>query len=661
MNHTHRSHAPMHDIQKRLALSLAITVPILFVHFFPFSGSSILLFLLSTILYIYGGMPFFKGMHQELQEKRPGMMTLVGTALTVAYAYSTAVLFGLPGVLFYVELATLIDIMLLGHWIEMRSVLSASKALERLARLLPAQAHVIGADGSVQDIPVSQVVPNMLTRVHPGEKIPADGVIVEGLSEVNQAVLTGEARPVVKRTGDTVIAGAINGDGTLTVRVTKDQKSTYIATVIHLVAQVLESKSHAQDLADRAAFILTIVALLGGVLTFALWQLISGNLAASLERMVTVMVTACPHALGLAIPLVTLGITTQAAQRGILIRNRKAFENAYKVGLIAFDKTGTLTRGLLEITDVISLGTLNEDKLLAIGASTEKFSKHALATAMLAKAEALHLSVPQATEGKTLPGKGVQARIDGVDYFIGTHQLLEMFHITSSADTQADVFKRAEELMKEGKTVSFIATNHDILGLVAASDIIRQESFAACKALKKRDVVLALITGDNAYSARLVARALGIEIVRASVAPQQKAVEIQELKKQGFVVAMVGDGINDAPALSVADVGIAIGAGTDVALATADIILVRSDPRDILDVIGLSQLAHRKIAQNIFLATAYNVIALPLSAGVLAPYGLILSPALGALAMAGSTIVVAINSRFIRYKQAAEQIKSAHE
>lgn len=606
-------------------------------------------------------MPFFKGMHQELQEKRPGMMTLVGTALTVAYAYSTAVLFGLPGVLFYVELATLIDIMLLGHWIEMRSVLSASKALERLARLLPAQAHVIGADGSVQDIPVSQVVPNMLTRVHPGEKIPADGVIVEGLSEVNQAVLTGEARPVVKRTGDTVIAGAINGDGTLTVRVTKDQKSTYIATVIHLVAQVLESKSHAQDLADRAAFILTIVALLGGVLTFALWQLISGNLAASLERMVTVMVTACPHALGLAIPLVTLGITTQAAQRGILIRNRKAFENAYKVGLIAFDKTGTLTRGLLEITDVISLGTLNEDKLLAIGASTEKFSKHALATAMLAKAEALHLSVPQATEGKTLPGKGVQARIDGVDYFIGTHQLLEMFHITSSADTQADVFKRAEELMKEGKTVSFIATNHDILGLVAASDIIRQESFAACKALKKRDVVLALITGDNAYSARLVARALGIEIVRASVAPQQKAVEIQELKKQGFVVAMVGDGINDAPALSVADVGIAIGAGTDVALATADIILVRSDPRDILDVIGLSQLAHRKIAQNIFLATAYNVIALPLSAGVLAPYGLILSPALGALAMAGSTIVVAINSRFIRYKQAAEQIKSAHE
>lgn len=655
MNHTHGSHAPMHDIQKRLSLSLIITVPILFVHFFPFSGSSILLFLLSTFLYVYGGMPFFKGMYQELQAKRPGMMTLVGTALTVAYAYSTAVLFGLPGMLFYVELATLIDIMLLGHWIEMRSVVSASKALESLARLLPAQAHVIGADGSLQDIPVSQVVLNMLTRVHPGEKIPADGVIVEGESEVNQAALTGEATPVVKRTRDTVIAGAINGDGTLTIRVTKDQKSTYIATVIKLVGQVLESKSHAQDLADRAAFILTLVALLGGLLTFVVWLLVSGNLAASLERMVTVMVTACPHALGLAIPLVILGITTQAAQRGILIRNRKAFENAYKVGLVAFDKTGTLTRGLLEITDIIPLGTMSKDELLAVGASTEKFSKHALASAMLAKAKELHLVIPQATEGKTLPGKGVQARVNGVDYFIGTKQLLEMFHVTSSDDMQqADAFKRAEELMKEGKTVSFIAANQGLLGLVAASDTIRPESFLACKELKKRGIGLALITGDNAYSAGLVARALGIEIVRAGVAPQEKAVEIQELKKRNSMVAMVGDGINDAPALGVADVGIAIGAGTDVALETADIILVRNDSRDILDVIGLSLVAHRKIAQNIFLATAYNVIALPLAAGVLAPYGIVLSPALGALAMAGSTVVVAINSRFLAYKQAAK-------
>ena len=539
-NSIKQDHYQMHmqDLQKRLVVSLVLTVLIFLVSYFYSTSQTIaaqsastqllnvllklrswILFLLSTILYLYGGMPFLKGLYGELTNKRPGMMTLVGVALTAAYLYSTAVLFGMPGMLFYGELATLIDIMLLGHWIEMRAVSGASRAVESLVKLMPAVAHVFvnerllaasqglsgeGLSGEhlssaglqsqglsnktlLKDIPLSQVMVGMRILVHPGEKIAADGIVVEGESEVNESALTGESVPVLRQPGSKVIAGAINGNGSLTITVTADQKNNYIAQVIRLVSHVMESKSQAQDSADRAAFVLTLIALGGGVLTFLGWLIVSHQFSQALERMVTVMVTACPHALGLAIPLVIVGITTIAAQLGILIRNRRAFENAADVTVVVFDKTGTLTYGTFVITDIIPLGQLDENTLTAIGASTEKFSKHALATALLAKAKQLNLPIPEATQGKTIPGKGVEVVSAGHQFYIGNEAMME--DITFSSPKAETLFTtalaRAEELRKAGKTVSFIATDEGIQGIIAASDMIRPESFEACAELKK--------------------------------------------------------------------------------------------------------------------------------------------------------------------------------
>ncbi len=718
-NSANQNHYQMHmqDLQKRLVVSLSLTVLIFFASYFygkiePIAGGQIrtpwmhmllqlrswILFLLSTILYLYSGMPFLKGLYGELAAKKPGMMTLVGAALTVAYLYSTAVLFGMPGMLFYGELATLIDIMLFGHWIEMRAVSSASHAVESLVKLMPAVAHVLEVDGSfhkgvskgllsehrpseglasrglsgkglsgehlssvglpsqglsnkalLKDIPLSQVMVGMHILVHPGEKIAADGIVVEGVSEVNESALTGESVPVLKQPGDRVIAGALNGNGSLTIKVTADQKNNYIAQVIRLVSHVMESKSQGQDSADRAAFMLTLIALGGGVLTFLGWLVVSHQFSYSLEKMVTVMVTACPHALGLAIPLVIVGITTIAAQLGILIRNRRAFESAADVTIVVFDKTGTLTYGTFVITDIIPLGQLDENTLLAIGASTEKFSKHALATALLTKAKKMNLTIPGAVQGKTIPGKGVEVVIEGHQFFVGNEAMMKEIAFSSpEAETRFTTARgKADELRKAGKTVSFIATDEGIQGIIAASDMIRPGSFQACEELKKKGIKLVLLTGDNQLNAQMVADSLGIDNVRASIAPQQKALEIQALQNKGFKVAMVGDGINDAPALAAADVGIAIGAGTDVARESADIILVRSDPRSVLDVINLSQKAHRKMVQNILWATGYNLVALPLAAGVFSFAGVSLSPAVGAVLMALSTVIVALNSRFI--------------
>ncbi len=715
----HQMH--MQDLQKRLVVSLILTVLIFFASYFygkidPITaGQSIripwihlllqlrpwILFLISTILYLYGGMPFLKGLYSELAAKKPGMMTLVGVALTVAYLYSTAVLFGMSGMLFYDELATLIDIMLFGHWIEMRAVSGASHAVESLVKLMPSVAHVIEINGSfhkgvskdllsehlpseglagqglsgeglsgehlssvgllsqglsnkvlLKDIPLSQVTLGMHILVHPGEKIAADGIVVEGVSEVNESALTGESVPVLKQPGDRVIAGALNGNGSLTIKVTADQKNNYIAHVIQLVSQVMESKSQAQDSADHAAFVLTLIALGAGVLTFLGWLLVSHQFSYALEKMVTVMVTACPHALGLAIPLVIVGVTTIAARLGILIRNRRAFESAADMTVVVFDKTGTLTYGTFVITEIISLGQFDEKHLLAIGASTEKFSKHALATALLTKAKKMKLTIPEAVQGKTIPGKGVKVVIEGRQFFVGNEAMMEEIAFSSpNAETLFTTARaKATELRKAGKTVSFIATDEGIQGIIAASDMIRPESFEACTKLKKRGIELVLLTGDNQLNAKVVADALGIDTVRASIAPHQKAVEIQALQHKGHKVAMVGDGINDAPALAAADMGLAIGAGTEVARESADVILVRSDPRGVVDVIKLSKKAHRKIVQNILWAAGYNLVALPLAAGIFSFAGLTFSPAVGAVLMALSTVIVALNSRMISYK-----------
>lgn len=547
---------------------------------------------------------------------------------------------------------TLVDVMLLGHWIEMRSVLGASRALEHLVRLLPSTVHRIQGD-TVQDVPLEKIKTGDVVLVRPGEKIPVDGLVLKGASDVNEAFLTGESKPVSKEPGDHVIAGAVNDSGSLTIEVKKTGEDSYLSNIISLVDQVSASKSRSQDTANKAAFYLTIVALGGGFITLVIWLTVGQSFAFSLERMVTVMVIACPHALGLAIPLVISMISGIAARNGLLIRNKTAFERMGDMDTIVFDKTGTLTSGSFSVTDVIAFQDISEDEILKRAAALEVHAKHFLGQAIIKKIQEKKIEIPDVKNFNSLSGKGIYGVVQGQEIFVGNMHMLEhVKEIFSFQDHEINnVKKQFDELMSQGKTVVFVITQQGIQGLIALADTVRSESLHACQELLKQGKEVYMITGDNPDVARHVAQQLGIKHYFARVLPDQKSSKIVELQKQGKKVVMVGDGINDAPALVQADVGIAIGAGTDIAIESADIVLVRNDPRDVISLIELSKISRRKIIQNLFWAAGYNVISMPLAAGLLYGYGIILQPAIGALIMSLSTVIVAVNARLIRYKR----------
>jgi Cu2+-exporting ATPase len=595
-------------------------------------------------VYFYGGYPFLKGIVNELRVRLPGMMTLIAVAITTAYLYSMAITFGLSGGVLFWELSTLIDIMLLGHWIEMRSVLGASQALEELAKLMPSDAHKLLSDGSVRDVPLDSLVVGDYVLVKPGEEVPADGEVVDGETSVNESMLTGESKPVTKKAGATVIGGAINGEGAITVEVKKTGKDSFLSQVIDLVKQAQESKSRTQDLADRAALALVIIALVGGGLTFFVWQLlINASVDFSLERAVTVMVIACPHALGLAIPLVVAISTALGAQNGLLVRNRAAFEQARDIQAMIFDKTGTLTEGRFGVTDVVTFtGEVDEHALLSYAAALEGSSEHPIAQGIVASqaaSAALHVE-----SFRALPGKGVEGTVNG-----HVMRVVSPGYLKEQRRTVTD--ERIERLTAQGKTVVFVVIDKVEAGAIALADIIRPESKQAIATLKEMGIRSLMLTGDNRQVAQWVAEEVGLDDYFAEVLPQDKVMKVKEVQSRGLVVAMVGDGINDAPAIAQADVGIAIGAGTDVAVEAGDIILVRSTPLDAVTIVRLARSTYRKMVQNLGWATGYNALAIPLAAGILYPFGIILTPAAGAVLMSASTVIVAFNSRFLKLEK----------
>jgi len=650
-HHGHHAHMAA-DFRKRFWISLVLTLPILVLspllqklvglrEAIRFSGDSYVLFGFASAVFWYGGWPFLKGLFRELKSRQPGMMTLVAVAITTAYLYSSAVVFGLAGKMFFWELATLVDIMLLGHWIEMRSVMGASKALEELAKLMPSDAHKLRPDGSVKDVPLNELAVDDKVLVKPGEKIPADGVIIEGESSVNEAMLTGESTPVSKKTGGKVIGGSINGEGSLTVQVKGTGKDSFLSQVIGLVKQAQESKSKTQDLANTAAMWLTIVALSCGAITFLLWLLlISKAFSFAVERAVTVMVITCPHALGLAVPLVVAVSTALAAKNGLLIRNRVSFESARKLQAIIFDKTGTLTEGRFGVTDTLVLSQdIDEETLRKYAASVDANSGHPIAKAIAASSET-KLSVENF---KSIPGKGAEGRVEGREIKVVSPGFLHEQNIGMTDE-------RVEPLQAQGKTVVFVLVDGKLKGAMALADIVRPEAKQAIDALKELNIRCMMLTGDNKATAKWVSDQVGLDEYFAEVLPQDKAAKVKEVQSRGVLVAMTGDGVNDAPALAQADLGIAIGAGSDVAVETADVILVRSNPLDVVAILKLSKATHRKMIQNLFWATGYNAFAIPLAAGALYAWGVLLSPALGAVLMSASTVIVAINARLLKFK-----------
>jgi Cu2+-exporting ATPase len=636
---------------RRFWISLALTVPIVLLspmiqhglglgERLRFPGDQYIVFALASAVYFYGGWPFLAGLVGELKRKQPGMMTLVALAISTAYVYSTLVVVGLAGQGFFWELATLVDIMLLGHWVEMRSVMGASGALEALVRLLPAEAHRRQADGTVEDVPVSALARGDKVVVKPGERIPTDGVVVEGRTTVNQALLTGESQPVERGEGDAVIGGAVNGESAIVMVVERTGSATYLAQVIDLVRQAQESRSRTQDLADRAALWLTIVALSAGGVTLAVWLWNGRDLAFAVERMVTVMVIACPHALGLAIPLVIAVSTTLAARNGLLVRDRGGFERARSVTAVVFDKTGTLTQGRFGVTDVIPLDGTAADDVLRLAAALESQSEHPIAAGIVQSARTRNLPVATPRDFRAIPGKGAEAVIEGKRV-----QVVSPAYVKQRRLTVDD--SRLRDVSTQGKTLVFVLVDDRPIGAIALADLVRAESRAALAQLKQLGIRTMMLTGDAEAVARSVASQLELDDVFAEVLPDQKAAKIKEVQARGFVTAMVGDGVNDAPALVAADVGIAIGAGTDVAIESADIVLVRSDPRDVPAVVQLARATYARMVQNLWWATGYNAVAIPLAAGVLSGQGVVLSPALGAVLMSLSTIIVAINARLL--------------
>ncbi|MFW9767227.1 MAG: copper-translocating P-type ATPase [Candidatus Thorarchaeota archaeon] len=655
MGHSEKSHKGHHemmakDFRNRLIVSLVLTLPVIVLSplirtllgltFLEFPGDTLVLFLLSSTIYLYGGYPFLSGLVRELRNKLPGMMTLVGVAITVAYAYSTAVVFGLEGVLFFWELSTLVDVMLVGHLIEMRSIMGASRALEELAKLLPSTAHLIQTDGVVIEVPLVQLKRKDRVLVKPGERVPSDGVVVEGYTSMNEAMITGESRPVEKQPNDSVIGGAINGDGSIEVEIVKIGDETFLSQVIELVRQAQASRSHTQDLANRASFFLTLIALTVGTVTLLGWVFLQAPLQFAMERSVTVMVITCPHALGLAVPLVVAVSTSLAAQNGLLVRNRAAFEKARGIQAIIFDKTGTLTEGKFSVTEVISFGDMDESELLELAASLETHSEHPIAQGIVRGARERGLSNQHAHSFRTIPGQGATGFVGDQEIsvvgpaFLREHQMLP--------DDES-----LGEISKTGQTIVYVLVDGTIVGALALGDVIRPESKEAVNHLKEMGIQVMMLTGDNKHVAKWVATELGLDDYFAEVMPHEKAEKIREVQTRGLTVAMVGDGINDAPALAQADVGIAIGAGTDVAIETADIVLVQNDPRDVATLLGLSRATYRKMVQNLIWATGYNALAIPLAAGALYSVGILLSPAIGAALMSLSTVIVAINARLL--------------
>jgi Cu2+-exporting ATPase len=638
----------LEDFKKRFIISTIITIPILllspviqsfFGFQFDFPGSMYVTLILASIVYFYGGYPFLKGIFRELCAHTPGMMTLIAVAISVAYFYSAAVVFGLNGEGFFWELATLIDIMLLGHWIEMRSVLGASRALEELVKIMPQEAHLL-KDHDTITVKVSELQPGDRVLIKPGEKVPVDGVIIEGLSNVNESLLTGESKPVSKHPGDNVIGGSINGEGSIIAEVKKTGKETYLNQVITLVRQAQESKSRAQDLANRAALFLVIIALGVGVITFAGWILLGEGTGFAIERAATVMVIACPHALGLAVPLVVAVSTALAAKSGLLIRERQAFERAKDIQAIVFDKTGTLTEGVFGVTDILPLGHLSEAEIIQLAASLESNSEHPIARGIIKRAVDQHINLISMENFHAIPGKGIEAVVAGRNVKVVSPGYLKENHIDVTD-------QRIETILRQGKTVVFLLEDEQPAGVLALADIIRKESKEAVTRLKSMGIRCMMLTGDNRFVAQWVAEEIGLDEYFAEVLPHEKSDKIKEIQKR-YTVAMVGDGINDAPALVQADVGIAIGAGTDVAVESADIVLVRSDPRDVADIVGLSKRTYAKMAQNLVWATGYNAFAIPLAAGVLIGYGILLTPAMGAVLMSASTVIVSINARLLK-------------
>lgn len=654
---THGSHTDHHahmvaDFRRRFWVCLVVTVPILLLspliqdtlHIsdaLDFPGELYILFALSSFVYFFGGWPFLKGIREEFGKREPGMMTLIAVAITVAYVYSSAVVFGLEGKLLFWELATLIDIMLLGHWLEMRSVMGASRALEKLVELLPSQAHLI-RNGEVEDVPVETLSPGDRVLIKPGEKIPVDGELVKGKTSVDLSALTGESAPVPKGPGEELIGGAVNQEGAVEMVIEKTGTDTYLSQVIGMVREAQESRSHTQDLANRAAFWLTMISISVGVVTLTVWLILGHTLEFSLERSVTVMVITCPHALGLAIPLVVAVSTALSAANGLLIRDRGAFERSRMLQAVVFDKTGTLTEGRFGVSDVVAFdGSLSEEEILALAASVESLSEHSIARGVTDEARYRNLGVKQPEGFKAIPGKGALAAVGAKEIMVVSPGYME------EQDIDLDN-ERVEKLAAQGKTVIYVLSDKKPVGAIALADIVRDESREAIGRLKDMGIQCMMLTGDSRQVAKHVADDLELNDFFAEVLPHVKSRKIREIKERGLVVAMVGDGINDAPALVEADVGIAIGAGTDVAVESADIILVRNDPRDVSSILDLSRATYRKMQQNLAWATGYNAFAIPAAAGVLYPLGIVIGPAIGAVLMSVSTIIVAINARLLK-------------
>ncbi len=642
----------------RFWLSLALTIPtLIWGHMLPnafgfhppaFPGSGWIPPVFGTLVFLYGGRPFLEGAVRELRDRLPGMMTLIALAITVAFVFSIAVTLGFRGMPLWEELATLVTIMVLGHWIEMRSISQARGALSELAKLLPSRATRLSTDEHgaerEEEVPLESLRPGDRVLIRPGQSVPADGEVVSGESDLDEAVLTGESRPVRKRPGDRVIAGTVSGSGSLRVVVTGTGDRTALAGIMRLVAQAQASRSRAQALADRAAFWLTVVALAAGAATLVGWLAAGAEAAYAIERLVTVLVIACPHALGLAVPLVIAISTTLGARNGLLVRNRRGLEEARNLTAVVFDKTGTLTLGEHRVVALRTASGLEESAALRLAAAVERDSEHPVARAFRATAEERGIAVPGASEFRTDPGRGVAAVVEGRHLAVGGPNLLAREGVTLSPELQAFTDAGATR----GQGVVYLLQDRGAVAAFAVADAVRPESWEAIRRLHAQGLKAVMLTGDARPVAQAVAQELGIDTVYAEVLPEDKAAKVEELQRAGHRVAMVGDGVNDAPALVTADVGVAIGAGTDVAVEAGDIVLVRSDPRDVSRIIGLSRASYRKMVQNLWWAAGYNVIAIPAAAGIFAGWGFVLSPAVGAVLMSASTVIVALNAQLLR-------------
>jgi P-type Cu2+ transporter len=611
-----------------------------------FSGSPYIPALFGTAVYFYGGLVFVKGGLQELRDRKPGMMTLIALAITVAFVFSLAVTLGYPGEALWWELASLVTIMLLGHWIEMRSISQASGALRELARLLPSTAQRSVGD-TIEDVEISALREGDLVLVRPGASVPADGVVESGKSDVNESMITGESVPVAKTDGAKVIAGTVNGSGSLRVRVTGTGERTALANIMRLVEQAQTSRSRAQTLADRAAFLLTIVAVVAGGLTLVVWLAVGATGAFAVERLVSVLVIACPHALGLAVPLVAAISTSLGAQSGLLVRDRRGLEEARNLTTVVFDKTGTLTRGEFRVVDVATDGSLSADEALRIAAAVERDSEHTIAQGIVKSAEEKNLTAPKADQFEAIPGHGVKAVVEAKEFYMGGPAMLKRLALTPPAAVR----EAAERAAARGQASIYLLTQKAAVAAFTVADAVRPESREAIQRLHEQRIEVVMLTGDAKAVAEAVAADLGIDTVFAEVLPGDKVDKIKELKSEGKRVAMVGDGVNDAPALLTADVAIAIGAGTDVAVEAGDVVLVRSDPRDVPRIIALSRASYRKMMQNLWWAAGYNIVAIPLAAGALASRGILLPPAFAAVLMSASTVIVALNAQLLRRAQ----------